>query len=68
MQYENRGWKMIDDGAWRGDHLDEYMEAMRKVYPKALQKKAEAERTPFRFMSEKDTPKGGVSDDWNSIT
>ena len=42
MAYEHRDWKMIDNGAWKGDHIDKYMEAMRKMYPKALPTDAES--------------------------
>ena len=34
--YEGDGWELIYNGAWRGDYIDEYMEAMRKMYPKEL--------------------------------
>ncbi len=41
MTYEQRGWRLVDTGTWRGEMLNEYLQAMHKMHPKALQKKAE---------------------------
>ena len=34
--YEGMGGKMVKQGAWRGDHIDEYLQIMRTLHPKAL--------------------------------
>jgi hypothetical protein len=57
--YENRKWRLLDSGAWRGDKIDEYMEAMHKMYPKALQEKTKGKgkRNAFKFvLPEEDSP------------
>jgi hypothetical protein len=61
--YETSDWKMIDSDAWRGDKLDEYMEAMRKMYPKKLQPNTKRGKAPIVLLSKKDTGKDGLPDD-----
>jgi hypothetical protein len=39
--YESLNWKLLKQDAWRGDHIDEYIQAMRTMYPKALPKETE---------------------------
>lgn len=41
--YEQTGWKLIDSGVWRGAYIDEYMEAMRAMYPKKLSQKTDTD-------------------------
>lgn len=66
--YEGKGWKLIKQGAWRGDKIDEYLEAMRTMYPKALQEETTpGERKPFKFsVSKKDTSSARLPDDGDS--
>jgi hypothetical protein len=36
--YEGKKYTLLDQGTWRGDKVHEYLQAMQKMYPKALPK------------------------------
>jgi hypothetical protein len=50
--YESLDWKLLKQDAWRGDRIDEYIQAMHKMYPQALQEKTKdkGKRNAFKFI------------------
>lgn len=61
--YEGKRYDLIDQGAWRGDHIDEYLQAMRKMHPKELQTHTSYKaRKPFKFLQKEDSPKDELPD------
>lgn len=62
MAYEHRDWECIANDAWRGDKIDEYLQAMHKMYPKALPPETKSEQEQKRILSQEDSTGDGVPD------